>query len=63
MFAYIASGLDDCNDVENYELLFYLLISYLLKKMGKFSPDMEEVQVRIKFEILYLFLEFLIHAN
>lgn len=47
MFASLVSGV---NEMENCEHNRYLLISSLLKRMGKFALDMEEVQMRIVFE-------------
>lgn len=55
MFASIASGLDGCSDVEKCELLCYLLISSLLKKMGKIALDMEEIQVSMPFLKFFIF--------
>ncbi|XP_071696721.1 uncharacterized protein [Rutidosis leptorrhynchoides] len=50
MFASLASGLNSHCDLENCESYRYLLISSLLKKMGKIALDMEEVQMRFVFK-------------
>ncbi|XP_022025733.1 small subunit processome component 20 homolog isoform X2 [Helianthus annuus] len=51
MFASLASGLNGRIDVENCENYRFLLISSLVKTMGKIALDMEEVQMRLVFDI------------
>ncbi|KAI3823108.1 hypothetical protein L1987_04536 [Smallanthus sonchifolius] len=50
MFASLASGLNGHIDIENCENYRYLLISSLIKKMGKIALDMGEVQMKIVFD-------------
>ncbi|KAA8534172.1 hypothetical protein F0562_031635 [Nyssa sinensis] len=49
VFASLTSGVNDENDGENSEHRRYLLVSYLLKRMGKIALQMEDVQMKIVF--------------
>ncbi|KAL8239479.1 hypothetical protein R6Q59_016046 [Mikania micrantha] len=51
MFASLASELNSCIDVENCENYRHLLISSLIKTMGKIALDMNEDQMKRVFDI------------